>query len=115
MVNQELVDSVNLIRIILFVYVNFLYIYVAIRLWKRKIDKAAKIILLLFFLVFFIEFISAVFANSEGYVFSIFSVSCYITIQLAAILILHETKRVKMIITSKSSIEYEDGVKKLQL
>ena len=44
-----------------------------------------------------------------------FSVSCYIIIQLAAILILHETKRVKLILTSKNSLEYVIGVKNLQI
>jgi hypothetical protein len=44
-----------------------------------------------------------------------FSVSCYIIIQLAAILILHETKRVKLILTSKNSLEYVVGVKNLQI
>jgi hypothetical protein len=43
------------------------------------------------------------------------SVSCYTFIQLAAILILHETKRVKLILTSKTSNDYVAGAKNLQL
>ena len=59
MVNQELVDSINLNHIIFFVNINVLYVYVAIRLWKRKIDGVAKVVLLLFYLSFFADFAKA--------------------------------------------------------
>lgn len=45
----------------------------------------------------------------------IFNVSCYIIIQLATILIIHETKRVKLILTAQNSLEYVDRNKNLQL
>ncbi len=60
MVQQVLLDSINLLHIIFFVYINVLYGYLAIRVWKRKTDRAAKLILLLFYIVFSVEFLNAV-------------------------------------------------------
>ena len=65
MVQQALIDSINLLHVIFFVYVNVLYVYLAIRVWNRKTDKAAKFILFLFYLVFFIEFIASVLDESS--------------------------------------------------
>jgi hypothetical protein len=59
MVNQELVEYINLVHIIFFVNINVLYAYVAIRVSKGKIDGASKVILLMFYLVFLVEFILA--------------------------------------------------------
>lgn len=64
MVSQELIDSSNLVHIIFFVYLNVLYVYMAIRLWKRKIDAVSKLVLLLYYLVFFVAFLLAVFENT---------------------------------------------------
>ena len=60
MVNQDLIDSINLLQIIFFVYINVLYGYLAIRVWKRKTDRAAKLILFLFYIVFSVPFLNAV-------------------------------------------------------
>jgi hypothetical protein len=60
MVQQVLLDSINLLHIIFFVYINVLYGYLAIRVWKRKTDRAAKLILFLFYIVFSVEFLNAV-------------------------------------------------------
>jgi hypothetical protein len=43
------------------------------------------------------------------------SVSCYVFNQLSSILILHETKRVKLVLTSKVFDEYVAGMRNLQL
>ncbi len=59
MVSQELSDSINLIHIIFFVYINVLYAYVAIRVKKRRIDGGSKVVLVLFYLVFLVEVVSA--------------------------------------------------------
>lgn len=77
-------------------------------------DRVSKIVLLLYYLVFLVEFLSTVFENTEGYLWSLFKVSNSIVIQFATILILNETKRVKLILTSKSSDEYEYRVKNFQ-
>ena len=77
-------------------------------------DRVSKIVLLLYYLVFLVEFLSTVFENTEGYLWSLFKVSNSIVIQFATILILNETKRVKLILTSKSSEEYEDRMKNFQ-
>jgi hypothetical protein len=60
MVQKVLLDSINLLHIIFFVYINVLYGYLAIRVWKRKTDRAAKLILFLFYIVFSVEFLNAV-------------------------------------------------------
>ena len=60
MVNQDLIDSINLLQIIFFVYINVLYGYLAIRVWKRKTDRAAKLILFLFYIVFSVPFLNVV-------------------------------------------------------
>jgi len=60
MANEDLIDSINLLQIIFFVYINVLYGYLAIRVWKRKTDRAAKLILFLFYIVFSVPFLNVV-------------------------------------------------------
>ncbi len=69
MAKEEIADHANIVDIFFFVIINILYAYLAYRLWKRKIDAAAIVILLLFYLVFFLEFLSVVTDNTEGYLF----------------------------------------------
>ena len=59
-----LIDSIKLLHIIFFVYINVLYGYVAIKVWKRKIDKAAYLMLFLFYAVFLIEFMASILDES---------------------------------------------------
>ncbi len=74
-----------------------------------------KVVFVLFYLVFLFEFVSALIELSKDYLFLMISVSCYIIIQVAAILILHETKRVKLILTAKTSDEYIARMNRLEL
>lgn len=69
MVKEEISDSADFVDIFFFACINVLYAYLTYRLWKKKIDGAAIVVLLLFYLVFFLEFLSVVSDNTEGFVF----------------------------------------------
>jgi 4-amino-4-deoxy-L-arabinose transferase-like glycosyltransferase len=88
MVKKVLAESITLLHIILFVYINVLYIYVALRVWRKKTDRIAKLILLLFYITFSVDFLEAVFDNSDEYTMTILSVTCYIILQLGFIIFL---------------------------
>ena len=114
MVHPALTHTVNVVHIIFFVFLNILYGYVAIKVRKTKMDRTAKLILVLNYLVYLREFVSSVIDNVDGLVFSMFNITCYIILQLATIIILSEAERVKLIQTTKTSAEYVAGVKKVQ-
>ena len=114
MVHPALTHTVNVVHIIFFVFLNILYGYVAIKVRKTKMDRTAKLILVLNYLVYLREFVSSVIDNVDGLVFSMFNITCYIILQLATIIILSEAERVKLIQTTKTSAEYVAGVKKVR-
>jgi hypothetical protein len=114
MVHPALTHTVNVVHIIFFVFLNILYGYVAIKVRKTKMDRTAKLILVLNYLVYLREFVSSVIDNVDGLVFSMFNITCYIILQLATIIILSEAERVKLIQTTKNSAEYVAGVKKVR-
>ena len=97
MVHPALTHTVNVVHIIFFVFLNILYGYVAIKVRKTKMDRTAKLILVLNYLVYLREFVSSVIDNVDGLVFSMFNITCYIILQLATIIILSEAERVKLI------------------
>jgi ABC-type polysaccharide transport system permease subunit len=114
MVHPALTHTVNVVHIIFFVFLNILYGYVVIKVRKTKMDRTAKLILVLNYLVYLREFVSSVIDNVDGLVFSMFNITCYIILQLATIIILSEAERVKLIQTTKTSAEYVAGVKKVR-
>jgi hypothetical protein len=114
MVHPALTHTVNVVHIIFFVFLNILYGYVAIKVRKTKMDRTAKLILVLNYLVYLREFVSSVIDNVDGLVFSMFNITCYIILQLATIIILSEAERVKLIQTTKTSAAYVAGVKKVR-
>lgn len=114
MVHPALTHTVNVVHIIFFVFLNILYGYVAIKVRKTKMDRTAKLILVLNYLVYLREFVSSVIDNVDGLVFSMFNITCYIILQLATIIILSEAERVKLIQITKTSAEYVAGVKKVR-
>jgi len=69
MAKEEISDTVDFVDIFFFGCINVLYAYLTLRLWKKKIDGAAIVVLLLFYLVFFLEFLSVVSDNTEGFLF----------------------------------------------
>jgi hypothetical protein len=69
MAKKDITEYTNPIHITFFVFINVLYVYLGIRLWKRRVDFAAKVVLVLFYLAFFLEFLSVVSDNTEGYIF----------------------------------------------
>lgn len=111
MVHPDLTHSANIVKIVFFVLLNILYVYVAIKVRKTKIDGTAKLILILNYLVFLREFISSVLDNNDGLTFSMFNIICYTILQIATIIILGEAERVQLILTAKTSDLFIKGVK----
>jgi hypothetical protein len=64
------------------------------------------IVLLLYYIVFLSEFITAIVDNYSGFTISITSTTCYIALQTAQIIFLQETERVKLILTAKTPGEF---------